>query len=199
MRRRNPTLRTKRPPHREPAKKRRSASLPIPGRLARRQEARIRGLAAINRHRRGESKSLSAAARSEGTSVKSIKRLLPGALLPSRPGERLRVRASDSYRQSVEILTDGGATVVTARGSRERELAGQHRAAYLRVLRGDESASILKRFRGKTVGNRKLLTNSERLFELAHGGVVDNLAPLYVSPDPRLNEFKPLGNASESC
>ena len=86
----------------------------------------------------------------------SIKRLVPSALLPSKRGERLRVRASDRYRQSVQILTDEGATVVTARGSRERELAGQHRATCFGVLEGKLPASALKRFRGKKVGGRKL-------------------------------------------
>jgi hypothetical protein len=150
---------------------------------SRTQEAKIRGFAAINDVRRGKYKSLSAAARAEGTNVKSIKRLVPGALLPSRPRARLRVRASDRYTQLVQILTDEGAIVVTARGSRERELAGQHRAAYLSVLRRKNSGSVLKKFRGKTVGGRKLLSSYERLLELGHGGIGDDLAELYVSPE----------------
>lgn len=149
----------------------------------RNQEARVRRLAVINGVRRGKYKTVSAGARAEGTAVASTKRSFPAAFLPSKRGERLRVRASDRYSASVEILTDSGAVVVTAYGSRERELAGQHRAAYLRVLRGDESDSILRTFRRKTVGGHRLLTNPERLFELAHGGVVDNLAPLYVNPE----------------
>ena len=109
--------------------------------------------------------------------------MLPGALLPSRPGAQLRVRASDRYTQLVQILTDDGAVVVAAHGSRERELAGQHRAAYLSVLRRENSGSVLKKFRGKTVGGRKLLSSYKRLLELAHGGIGDDLASLYVSPE----------------
>lgn len=112
-----------------------------------------------------------------------IKRRVPGALLPSKRGQRLRVRASDRYSAFVEILTDSGAVVVTAHGSRERELAGQHRATCLSVLGRKLPASALKRFRGKKVGGRKLLANYDRLFELAHGGEPDKLGPLYVSPE----------------
>jgi hypothetical protein len=150
---------------------------------SRTQESKTRGLAAINDVRRGKYKTLSAAARSEGTSVKSIKRLLPGALLPSRKSGRLRVRAGDRYSALVEILTDVGVIVVTARGSRERELAGKHRAAYLSVLRWKNSGAVLKKFSGKTVGGRRLLSSYRRLLELARGGIIDDLAALYVSPE----------------
>lgn len=47
----------------------------------RQQEARVRGLAALNRVRRGQSKSLSQAARVEGTTVRSIQKRLPAALI----------------------------------------------------------------------------------------------------------------------
>ena len=71
--------------------------------------------------------------------------------------------------------------LVIAHGSRDRELAGQHRATCFGVLEGKLPA--LKRFRGKKVGGRKLLTNPERLFDLAGAGVINDLLPLYVSPE----------------
>lgn len=151
---------------------------PIRSSTARRQKGRARGLAAVNDFRKRKYRSLSAAAKARKTTVEFIKRELPGTLLPSHPGKRIRVRASDQYSQLVEILTDSGPVVVTARGSRERESAGQHRAIYFGVLEGKLPASALKRFRGKTVGGRKLLTNPERLFELAHGGEPDKLGSL---------------------
>ena len=144
----------------------------------------MRGFAAINGVRKGKYKSLSAGALAEGTTVQSIKRLLPGALLRSRPGKRLRVRASDRYTHLVEVLDSlGEVAQVIAHGSRERELAGKHRATCFGVLEGKLPASALKRFRGKKVGGRKLLTDPERLFELAHAGEPDKLGPLYVSPE----------------
>lgn len=112
----------------------------------------------------------------------SIKRLLPGALLPSQPGNSTRVKASDSYSQLVEVLTDEGPVQVTAHGSRERELAGRHRAAYLSVLANRKPGSILRQFRNKTVGDVRLLADPGRLFKLARGGEIEDLDALYVSP-----------------
>src|SRR5260370_12519762 len=100
-------------------------------------EARVRGFAAINRVRRGQSKTLSSAARAENTTVKSIRRLLSSALIQDRPGGHIRVKAGDRYSARVEILTDPGPLTVTAHRSRERGLAGRHPATGLRVLRND--------------------------------------------------------------
>jgi hypothetical protein len=149
---------------------------------ARAQKARVRGLNAINRVRRGESKSLSHAARVEGTTLISIRRLLPAALFLGRLGTRIRVKAGDPYSVRVEIITDLGPLVVNARGSRERELAGRHRAAVTRVLRGQERASALDQFRGKKVGGHELINDYERLRKMALGGELDHLENLYVSP-----------------
>lgn len=174
----------KRPAHTSNAGKRQQAGQSRPRNSRRVEEARIRGFAAINGVRKGKYKSLSVAARTERTTVESIKRLLPGALLRSRPGKRLRVRASDHYTQLVEILDSSGeVSQVIARGSHERELAGRHRAAYFAVLDHKQPTSILRQFRGKKVGGKKLLTNPNRLFELGQGGVIDDLLPLYVNPE----------------
>lgn len=70
----------------------------------RRQESRLRGFAAINQVRRGKAKSLSAAARAEGTTVRTIKRLLPAALVKRRRGRRIGVKASDPYSERVNGL-----------------------------------------------------------------------------------------------
>ena len=151
----------------------------------REQEAKVRGFAAINRVRRGESKTLSSAARAESTSVRTIRRLLPAALVQSRRGGRIRVKAGDPYSARVEIITDRGALKVTARGSRERELAGRHRAAVIQVLRGNEPPSTLQQFHGKNVGGQELISDPDRLFALAEGAKLDQLDALYVSPETR--------------
>ena len=143
----------------------------------------MRGLAAIGRARQGSGYITAADARTEGTTLAFIRRHLPKAIFPSSSSERLRARPIDPYSHLVEIVTDSGAQIVTAHGSRERELAGQHRAIYFGVLEKKLPASALKRFYGKTVGGLKLLGNPERLFELARGGELDNLGALYVSPE----------------
>src|SRR5450432_2789774 len=89
---------------------------------------------AINRVRKGQSRTLSLAARAEGTTLAKIRELLPAALIQARPGGPIRVRASDRYSAKVEILTTKGTLSTTAHGSRERELAGRHRGIFLRVL-----------------------------------------------------------------
>ena len=151
--------------------------------LPRQQEARLRGLAAINRVRRGESKTLSSAARAEGTSLTTIRRLLPSAVLQDRPGGRIRVKASDRYSARVEIMTDLGPLQVTACGSRQRELAGRHRATVMRVLQGKEPVSALEQFRGKTVGGHELISDFDLLSAHAQAGLFDHLDSLYVSPE----------------
>jgi hypothetical protein len=147
------------------------------------QMAKVRGLAAITRVRRGESKTLSHAARIEGTALKTIRRLLPATLLQGRPGGRIRVKAGDPYSARVEIITDLGPLVVNARGSRERELAGRHRAAFMRVLRRQEPASILEQFLGKKVGGHELISVFDQHSVFAQAGVLDQLDSLYVSPE----------------
>jgi len=149
----------------------------------RQQEERVRGLAAINRYRRGDAKSLSAAARTEGTTIRAIRTLLPAAITQERRGGRIRVKPSDRYSAKVQILADDGSLTTTARGSRERDLAGQHRATFMRVLRGLEPKSALERYRGKKVGGHELVSDYAQLVALAKAGVVGQLEPLYLSPD----------------
>ena len=149
----------------------------------RQQEVKVKCLAAINRVRRGEARTVSASARAEGTTVKAIRALVPKTITQDRPGGRIRVTASDRYSIQVQILVNDGALTTTARGSRERELAGQHRATVRRVLRGLEPKSALERYRGKKVGGHDLISDYARLSLLAQAGVVGQLDSLYVSPD----------------
>jgi len=149
----------------------------------RQQDERVRCLAAINRYRRGEASSLSAAARAEGTTVEAIRAWFPDAISQDDPGGPIGVKPSDRYSATVQVLTREGAISVTARGSRQRELAGRHRATVLRVLRGQESPSALEQYRGKTIGGHELVSDFELLSSLAQADVVGQLGPLYVSPD----------------
>jgi len=111
-----------------------------------------------------------------------MRKSVPDAFASVRRG-RLRIKPSDRYSAKVQILTREGATVTTARGSRQRELAGQHRATFMRVLRGLEPKSALVRYRGKKVGGHKLVSDYAQLVALAKAGVVGQLDTLYVSPD----------------
>jgi hypothetical protein len=149
------------------------------------EEARLRGLAAINRVRKGLSASLSAGARAEGTSVRAIRKLLPGALTKDKAKGRIRVKAGDTYAARVEIITKSGPLVVNAHGSRERDLAGFYRSVVVKVLGGKEPPSALKQFRGKRIGGHKLISDFNQLRELALAGVLRHLDNLYASPEVR--------------
>lgn len=150
---------------------------------ARQQAETVRVFAALNRVRRREAKSPTEAARAEGTTLRAMRRVVPDALVQDRPGGRIRVKKSDRYSAKVEVMTTEGARVVTARGSRQRELAGQHRATFLRVLQGKEPPSALEQYRGKKVGGHELLSDYELLRTFAQAGDVGQLESLYVSPD----------------
>ena len=150
---------------------------------SRQRNARVRAFAAVNLVRRGKAKNLSSAARAEHTTVKAVRELLPSALVQESPGRRIRVKASDRYSARVQIATIQGPLDVTARGSRERELAGRHRAAIISVQRNLQPASILLDFRGKTVGGYELLADLEQLSIQAQAGILPQLDSLYVSPE----------------
>jgi len=116
-----------------------------------------------------------------GTTVPTMKRLVPDALAQARPRGPIRVKPSDRYSAKVEILAAEGALTVTARGSRERQLAGQHRATYMDVVRRKKPASALEQFLGKKVGGHELLSDYERLRMLAKAGVLGQLDTLYLN------------------
>jgi hypothetical protein len=149
----------------------------------RQQAEKVRVLAAINRVRRKEAKSPTEAARAEGTTLRAMRRLVPDALVQYRPGGRIRVKPTDRYSAEVQVLTREGTLNMTAHGSRQRELAGRHRATFLRVLQGKEPPSALEQFRGKKIGGHELISDYELLRSFAQAGIVGQLDTLYVSPD----------------
>jgi hypothetical protein len=149
----------------------------------RQQVEKVRVLAALNRLRRGEARSVTVAARAEGTTLRAMRRLVPDTLVQDRPGTRIRVKPTDRYSAEVQVLTPEGALNVTARGSRQRELAGRHRAVVLRVLQGKEPPEALEPFRGNRIGGHELISDYEVLASFAHAGDVGQLEALYVTPD----------------
>lgn len=147
----------------------------------REQDERIKCLDALNLYRQGKAKTVSAAARMAGTNLRSMRRWVPLAINKDPRSGRLLIKASDRYSEQVEILTNSGALVVTARGSRQRQLAGQHRATYMAIAKNERPASALEEFRGKKVGGHELLSDYQRLIMFAKAGVLGKLDALYVS------------------
>jgi len=150
---------------------------------SREQNKRMRCLEALNLFRRGKAKSLSTAARWAGTTVSAIRESVPAAIVQKRAGGRIRVKSGDPYSANVQILTQEGAINTVARGSRERELAGQHRATVFSVLSGLEPPSALRKYRRKKIGGHRLVSDYQQLLALASADVVGQLDALYVVPD----------------
>jgi len=112
-----------------------------------------------------------------------MKRLAGGALIQKRSGSPIRVKPSDRYAAKVEILERGvGPSVVTARGSRQRDLAGRHRAVYMRVLEDIDPPTALDEFRGKKVGGHELGSDYDELLVFAKAGYLSQHDTLYVLP-----------------
>ena len=146
----------------------------------------LRVFEALNLSRR-KKLSPSAAAEAAGTTLPTMKRLVPDALIQDRPGGPIRVKPSDRHAAKVEILEKGvGPNVVTALGSRQRDLAGRHRAVYMRVLENIDPPSALDQFRGKKVGGHELVSDYEELLVFAKAGFVSQLDTLYVLPETSL-------------
>jgi hypothetical protein len=147
------------------------------------QEAKLLGFDAINLVRKGKAKSLTDAARTVGTNVRSIRRLLPGALAGRGPDGRIRVKAGDTYSARVEITTTSGRLKVTAHGSRERDLAGLYSSTIYQVLDRKAPPSALRQFRGKKIAGQKLISTLTQLQRVARAGEIGQLEALYVSPE----------------
>ena len=78
---------------------------------SRRQQAeKVRVLAAVNRvRRRTAGNRLRGRSGAEGTTLPTMRRVAPDALVQDRPGGRIRVKRTDRYSAEVQILTLEGA------------------------------------------------------------------------------------------
>jgi hypothetical protein len=143
----------------------------------------LRALDALNLFRQGKAKSASDAARKAGTTLEALWHWVPLALEKNPRSGRVSIRPTDPYSAKVQIVTNDGTVIATARGSRQRELAGQHRATFMRVLRNEESPAALEKYRETKVGGHELISDYARLTTLAQAGLLGQLETLYVSPD----------------
>jgi len=150
-------------------------------RNVRARQVRLRCIEALGLYRSGKAKSPSAAVRMARTTLKALKESVPRAISQDRLGGRIHIKPSDPYSAPVEILTESGAVVATARGYHQRQLAGQHRATAFRIAGRQEPPSALEQYRGRKVGGHELLSDYERLRMLARAGVLGQLDTLYVS------------------
>jgi hypothetical protein len=131
--------------------------------------ARSRALAVLARMRsRGES--LSQAARFERTTVKSVRRFIGKQLRRSDTG-RYVATSGDTLRRDLNVLGFDGYQPAVVRSSKQAHIAADHLIAVGRFLRTGDT-EWLKPFVGKRVGGVELLTDPDRLYELADADLV---------------------------
>ncbi len=137
--------------------------------------ARRRALSVLARMRsRGES--LSQAARFEHTTPRTVRKVL-GKQLKRGSSGHYSATSSDTLRRDIYVLGSDGYVPVVVRSSKQAQLASEHLIAvgqFLGItpsrLAGDPE--LLKRFVGKRVVGVELLTDPDRLNELAHAGLI---------------------------
>ena len=135
-----------------------------------RNPARRRALAVLARmRRRGES--LSEAARNEHTTPRTVRRHVGSALRRDKSSGHFVAKSGDTFRRDIYVLGSEGYVPVTVRSSKQTQLASEHLIAASRFL-GTGDTEWLKPFAGKRVGGIGLLTDPDRLRELADAGLV---------------------------
>jgi hypothetical protein len=138
--------------------------------------ARRRALAVLARMRsRGES--LSGAARNEHTTSRTVRRHVGSALIRDPRTRHFVAKSGDTFRRDINALGNEGYVPVSVRSSKQAQLASEHLTAVGMFLgsipsprRGD--IDLLKPFIGKLVGGVELLTDPDRLGELADAGLI---------------------------
>lgn len=123
---------------------------------------------------RREGAAASTAARLVGIKLKSFVQRAGKVLYRSGPGKPWKARKSDQLATLVSIPQPFGKEDVVAKNLRERKLAGSYLSA-LRMWRAaeDGAEAALKAFEGKTIGGRKLITDTKLLIQLEEADQLD--------------------------
>jgi hypothetical protein len=131
--------------------------------------ARLRALAVLARMRsRGES--LSQAARLERTTPRTVRKIVEKQLKRKVSG-RYSATRGDTLRRDLSVLGFDGYEPVVVRSSKQAHFAAEHLVAVGRFLRTGDT-EWLKPFIGKRVGGIELLSDSDRLLELADADLI---------------------------
>jgi hypothetical protein len=119
---------------------------------------------------RNRGESLSKAARVKHTTPRTVLKHA-GRQLKRGPSGRYSVTQGDTIRRDLNVLGFEGYTGVTARSSKQAQLASEHLIAVNRFQRtGDPE--WLKPFVGKRVGGVELLTDADRILVLSDADLI---------------------------
>jgi hypothetical protein len=132
-------------------------------------EMRNRALRTLSRMRRGKL-SLGAAAREEGTTPATVKRLLPKSLRRSKSGRWLATK-DDHYVRVLRLPGAHGPVTVFARSYSEAQLASAYLASLNRWARTEKPYELAS-FHGKRVGGFELITAARVLRPLRDAGLL---------------------------
>ncbi len=145
-------------------------------RTKREVEARERALAAVARMRR-EKLSLSAAAKAEGTHIRTVRRYAGTAL--ERPGRRglFRAKASDRLSRSLNFPTPLGQQVVVVRSSSTASAIGEYLNAVRKYLNTGDTLPLMpfrnKSFRSADGVRHEFTTDPGLLNRLGDAGILE--------------------------
>lgn len=136
----------------------------------RERQARDRTIHALNLIRR-KGYALADAVHEAETSARTFHKYLDSEILPSKPGQRLRVTKEDRRVREMPVTTALGDVPKRIHGSRNASVNASHRRAMLHYLRkGDDS--LLKAFQGRSIEGIELLTDPQLISALADQGAI---------------------------
>jgi hypothetical protein len=111
------------------------------------------------------------ALREAGVSARSFHKYVGSEVLPTKPGQRLRVTKEDRRTREMPMATSLGEVPKKIRGSKNASLNAAQRRAMLHYLRkGDDS--LLRALHGKSIDGVRLLTDPELISALAEQGAI---------------------------
>jgi len=119
---------------------------------------------------RSRGESLTKAARLERTTPRTVRKIV-GKQLRRGASRRYSATRGDTLRRDLSVLGFDGYESVVVRSSKQAHLAADHLVAVGRFLRTGDT-EWLKPFIGKRVGGVELLTDPDRLHDLADADLV---------------------------
>jgi hypothetical protein len=142
-------------------------------------------LARILSRLRGRKEPLSTIVQEFGTTVRTVVKNHPEYFQKVR-GRWVAAQGADRLPRPMQLLDDKGRRPGVVRGSKAASLLGRYNSALSKFLSGTDryggDESLLLPFRGKRVGGVELLTDPEKLFELAQAGELSFGDDLYSAP-----------------
>ncbi len=142
------------------------------------EQVRNRALHVLARMRRTGT-SLTAASREEGIDPRTVRHYVGADLKELSDGQTVPTKA-DQRERTMLVLTSGGMTPVTVRGSEKASELSRYLSAVNQFLRRG-TTEALEEFEGKKIGLYPYITDTKTLISLAEAGT-QNVETIYAVP-----------------